>query len=231
MHPLLRVGSRPGHYTWLLASLLALLLIDSFVTSLPLGSVVTNILLGITLITSIYPVSEHRAVVWGGGTLATVMFAALWVALFTGSTIAELIALAAGFVFYLHAALVILISILSRSRISTDELAGAISVYLLLGISGAFIFAFLNLAEPGSVVNTSTAIPAPAGAELRRSFSEYLYFSFTCMTTLGFGELVPVSPQARVFAYLEAVIGQVYLTVLIARLVGLHLTHSRPQAD
>lgn len=231
MRPMLRVGARQRHFTWLLASLLLLLIAESFAATLPLGSVLTNILLGLTLIASIYPFSERRLMLWGAGSLAVVMFAALWVAMLTGLRVAELTALAAGAVFYTYTAVTLIGSILVRVRISADDLAGAIGAYLLLGISGAFVFAFLNVAAPGSLVATTGAIAAPVGKLLGQSFGEYLYFSFTCLTTLGFGDLVPASAQTRVFAYLEAVIGQVYLTVLVARLVGLHLSRARVAGD
>ena len=55
---------------------------------------------------------------------------------------------------------------------------------------------------------------------------EMIYYSFITLTTLGYGDIVPVSPSARSLATLEALTGQLYLTVLVARLVGLHITHA-----
>ena len=70
----------------------------------------------------------------------------------------------------------------------------------------------------------------PEGA---RTGAEMVYYSFVTLTTLGYGDIVPVSPSARALATLEALTGQLYLTVLVARLVGLHITHSsrRPSAE
>lgn len=56
--------------------------------------------------------------------------------------------------------------------------------------------------------------------------AEMIYYSFVTLTTLGYGDIVPVSPSARSLATLEALTGQLYLTVLVARLVGLQITHS-----
>jgi voltage-gated potassium channel Kch len=53
------------------------------------------------------------------------------------------------------------------------------------------------------------------------------YFSFTTLTTVGYGDIIPHSAAARTLASLEAVTGQIYLTVLVARLVGLHIVHAR----
>jgi hypothetical protein len=55
----------------------------------------------------------------------------------------------------------------------------------------------------------------------------FTYYSFVTLTTLGYGDINPLSPQAGTLAILEAIIGQLYLAVLIARLVGMHISQSR----
>ena len=76
---------------------------------------------------------------------------------------------------------------------------------------------FTNMAIPDSFHGlTSTAIGAP--------FSELMYFSFVTITTLGYGDLIPVKPLARTVAFLEAIIGQFYVAVLVAWLVGMYLS-------
>ncbi len=57
-----------------------------------------------------------------------------------------------------------------------------------------------------------------------RNSTDALYFSFVTLTTLGFGDIAPISPLARTLVMLEAVTGQLFLAVLVARLVGLHIT-------
>ena len=59
--------------------------------------------------------------------------------------------------------------------------------------------------------------------------AQMVYYSFVTLTTLGYGDIVPIAPSARALATLEAITGQLYLTVLVARLVGLHITHSSKQ--
>jgi hypothetical protein len=58
-----------------------------------------------------------------------------------------------------------------------------------------------------------------------------LYFSFVTLTTLGYGDIVPVGNMARTFCWLEAVVGQMYIAVLVARLVGLHIANSSSNPD
>lgn len=62
--------------------------------------------------------------------------------------------------------------------------------------------------------------------DVQGEFSDIIYFSFVTITTLGYGDIIPVSRMAKNLALLEAVWGQTYLTVLVARLVGLHLSSS-----
>jgi hypothetical protein len=121
----------------------------------------------------------------------------------------------------------ILDDVLRRGRISADKIYGAVSVYLLLGFAWALGYAIVELINPGSfsgIMDTNRNNYGDQVAQLR-------YFSFATLTTLGFGDILPLSPAARTLAILEAVTGQIYLTVLIARLVGLHIIHASSQAD
>ena len=189
------VGSkRPGSYSLLLASLLLFIVANAFVDAEHGSPVLSNLILSITLVLSIYPVRHQRGFMVVGGLVAATTFIAVWLAQFTGSNAARLTASAAGCVFFIHAAGVILVAILQKTRITADELAGAVSAYLLIGISGGLIFSFIDLAEPGSIIATSSVVPTTIGDASTLPFATYLYFSFTCMTTLGFGDLIPATP-------------------------------------
>ena len=89
--------------------------------------------------------------------------------------------------------------------------------FLLLGLCWAFIYALIEVLNPGSF---SVASITTAG-----SSSAYTYFSFVTLTTLGYGDISPVAQVARSFAILEAITGQMYLAVLVARLVGTQIAH------
>lgn len=102
------------------------------------------------------------------------------------------------------------------TAISTNRLVGAVCVYLLLGVIWALAYSVLELAVPGSF----------AGFEAwndRGWDSEWLYFSFVTMTTLGYGDLLPISAVARAMAYMQAVFGQFYIAILVAGLVGAYI--------
>ena len=101
--------------------------------------------------------------------------------------------------------------------VDQDRLMGSLCIYLLLGLLWAVYYALVEMAIPGAFHH---AVPSRV-AEPALTF---LYYRFVTLTTLGYGDVVPVSPLVRTAAYLEAVIGQVYLTVLVASLVGRHVS-------
>jgi hypothetical protein len=107
--------------------------------------------------------------------------------------------------------------LLLSGEIDINKIIGAICIYLLLGLNWAMYYLFINIASPDSFHGlTSTAIGA--------QFSEFVYYSFATITTLGYGDLTPVKPIARTLAYLEAIVGQFYVAVLVAWLVGTYLS-------
>jgi hypothetical protein len=123
-------------------------------------------------------------------------------------------------------AVAILGDVVHGGRISADKIYGAICVYLLVGFAWAFGYAIMELMDPGSFSGVVDTDRADVGRVLQMR-----YFSFATLTTLGYGDIVPRSPAARTLATLEAMMGQVYLAVLIARLVGLHIVHSSRDGD
>jgi hypothetical protein len=126
----------------------------------------------------------------------------------------------------------ILRHVLSVEEVTVDIVVGAASVYLLLGLLWASIYALVEHSFPGSFhfpdtsygVSTSALIPVQHDTIL-------LYYSFETLTTLGTGDVVPTAPPARFLSVLEAVIGQLYLAVLVARFVGLQVSHRRRSAE
>jgi hypothetical protein len=111
--------------------------------------------------------------------------------------------------------------VLHHKRITYETVLGALCSYVLLGL----LFAFLYLAvdELGS-----GAFFAQPGVHEQ---SEYLYFSFVALTTLGFGDLSPAVGLPQALTVLEALIGQVFLVTLVARLVTLWVRQSEARAD
>ncbi len=120
-------------------------------------------------------------------------------------------------VFTLFAICALMRKIFSEKRVTIDTITGSIAVYLMIGILWIFLYYLAGLFSP-------TALSGAIGDRVTRS-GDIFYFSFTTMTTLGYGDLVPTDHLSRMLASLEAVTGQIFLTVFVARLVGLHIVH------
>ena len=105
--------------------------------------------------------------------------------------------------------------VFGRPRVTAEVIYAAVSIYLLLGAFFVPIFGALETFAPGSFVDTQRP-----GAPV--AWQQLIYYSYVTLTTLGFGDILPVSSWARSLVSLEAVIGVLYLAILMARLVGLY---------
>jgi len=104
------------------------------------------------------------------------------------------------------------------SDISSNRIVGAVCVYLLLGVIWAMTYTIIEMVSPGSFDGFSPTDDMSWN-------SEWLYFSFVTMTTLGYGDILPISATARGFAYMQAIVGQFYIAVLVAGLVGAYVSN------
>ena len=108
--------------------------------------------------------------------------------------------------------------------VSANRLIGAVCVYLQLGVIWAICYSLIDAVFPGSFSSL-----ASTPEHMWRS--DWLYFSFVTMTTLGYGDLSPVSSPARIAAYMQAVFGQLYIAILVAGLVGAYISEHSSNAD
>ncbi len=118
---------------------------------------------------------------------------------------------------------VVLRFLFTRQRATSDTICAAICVYLLLAVVWANVFSLIEALQPGSFRGVI--------AEDAETSAFSLYFSLVTLSTLGYGDIVPASPTARTFAAIEAIMGQLYLAVLVARLVGLQIAQSIRSGD
>lgn len=116
-------------------------------------------------------------------------------------------------------AMVILRRVFASGAITLPRVEGAVAVYLLVGVLWALLFEALVLLDPGALSGTG-------GRSLVEA--DLTYYSFVTLTTVGYGDITPVAPAARSLAVAEALIGQLYPAVLIARLVSLEIAHRPP---
>ena len=127
--------------------------------------------------------------------------------------------------FFGYLIVVIFGDIFRRQKITFDAVMGASCVLVLLGLAFSSAYVLLEWQIPGSFHIPD--IPASIESVFGPTSTEFnlLYFSFVAMTTIGFGDIVPVAPPARGLAALEGLLAQLYLTIIIARLVGLEIAN------
>ena len=126
--------------------------------------------------------------------------------------------------------LVIMIAVFRAQSVTTDTIVGAVCAYLLIGVTWGSVYALLAFASPDSLSVSPALARVTHWGEPVSSFTPLLlYYSYTTLSTLGYGDVTPLSTGARALSVLEGLTGQIYLAVLVARLVGLHIAGaSRP---
>lgn len=131
--------------------------------------------------------------------------------------------------FYSWGAAVIVASLFRPQVLSLDSVFGAICGYLLLGMAWAVLYSLLDISWPGSFqFGNQLAEQVQAGDSRIHLFT---YYSFITLTTVGYGDVTPLSTPARTCAWLEALTGQFYLAVLVAGLVGALLSRKSEASD
>jgi hypothetical protein len=124
---------------------------------------------------------------------------------------------------------VVLSRVLDRGLVTVDKVCGAISVYLLMGMAWGMIYVLISILQPGSFhlpeLNTA-GVFEPAQGRYDISLADFIYLSFVTLSTLGYGDITPTTIPAQTVVWMEAILGQIYLAVLIARLVSLQIIHS-----
>jgi hypothetical protein len=114
------------------------------------------------------------------------------------------------------------VTIYGADEITLEELAGAISVYFLIGIFFASLFELYYLFDPNAIqwgANFAGGDP---------EFGDFVYFSFVTMASVGYGDVAPASALARITVVMEAVVGLMYLAILVARFVTMHTGRPGP---
>ena len=124
--------------------------------------------------------------------------------------------------FLFSVCLTLLSNIITRSsRVTPDLIFGAVNVYLMTGLAFAFLFAYVDYLVPGSFIGFEKL---EFGKEL---IEQYIYFSYVTLSTLGYGDISPTTHLSTTLVVFEAIFGQLYLAILVARLVGLYIAGAK----
>jgi len=198
-----------------MASLIVLLILSAVLEGTKYGYLILNIASTIVFISGVYAAGRNKRSVLILILLGLPWFLSEWVFTESSETIF------ASVLFFLFITGTIINHILHSEKVSTDTLYGAVCVYLLLGLLWASIYSFLEHLSPGIifVTNNSDVIGTLTANDL-------IYYSYTTLTTLGYGDVTSFTPEGRIISVLEAIVGQLFLAFLVARLIAIYTLHA-----
>ena len=140
------------------------------------------------------------------------------------SDMLHVITLLAMFVFLLLATFNAFRQIAVGNDISPNRIVGAVCVYLLLGVIWSIAYTVLEFLQPGSFKGLTELVSSAWNVD-------WIYFSFVTITTLGYGDITPLTQTARSLTVAEAIVGQFYIAVLVAGLVSAYISSKRDSND
>lgn len=217
-----RPNLKPLRFTSVLVAELILIVVFPFTAGLGLGAHVFR-LLGVLL----FCVALYTVLGRGRTSKIAIVLGSPPIALAIANTLVPMkyvqeAALGLGGLFLLFITGMFIRAVLMEASVTTDTLSGAVSAYLLTGIAMGLIYGCIELLSPGSFRETFASEKVISPPDL-------VFFSFTTLTTVGYGDIVPWHGPVKSLAIIEAVVGIMYPAVLIARLIGLHSGQRRSE--
>ncbi len=205
---------RFGKQSYLAVSLIAYLLTDAL---FPGNRVLTYTILAMLIVSGPLATARTRLHRFGSIGLALLMVAAGYLSVVLADARISLAAHLIAAAFFLH--LIGTISrglLLEQTRVTGETLWAAVNIYILFGLFFAFLYSAVLLSWPdafaGGMLENRHPLPTQS----------MVYYSFVTMTTLGYGDITPKIRIAATLAYVQALIGQLYVAILIARLVSMY---------
>ena len=215
------------NFSWLLGALVFLLFSDAIFSQLQVdwGDPLVNICLLITVFIAVWTVEENQGKWLKAKIAITLVIAGLMLSdVFIASNALEIYILTAMFFLLSMTLALAWKQVMFVGRVDTNKIVGAICIYILMGIIWAFGYLVIEGLSPGSLNGLEHEV-------WQRNMEDVIYYSMVTLTTLGYGDITPDQPITKFLAYMEAVAGIFYTTVLVASLIGMQLAHHRPSAE
>ncbi len=217
-------GLLPRSGAWFLFALILLFVTAPFVRELKDGPVIDAALMTVVFCVGVMAVGgSRRTLVWA---IALVMPALVgkWLEHFWPGLLPDAIPIAAFLIFIAFLILHFLRFILRARRVNSEVLCIAVSTYLLLALLWSSAYVLVGQLIPGSFSGKHADVQSLRGFEA-------IYFSTITLTTVGYGDLSPASPPARMLAMMQAITGTMYVAVLIARLVSVYTVEASDHSE
>ena len=200
----------------LLCLIMGLLVLVPILKRFLVARIFLDIFLTAIAISMVHTISSKKRHVVVGVLLAIVMLSSIWIQYLYPQNMVAAIGMIAGIFFSAVVIRSLLSFMLKSEEVTRDVIYAAILLYLLAALMWAFAYTFLELVDPASF-NIDLGKP-------ESYFLVFQYYSFVTITTLGYGDITPVTEVAKTFSALEAVVGQLYLVIVVAWLVGMHVS-------
>ncbi|MGV8123206.1 MAG: ion channel [Candidatus Xenobiia bacterium LiM19] len=214
-------------YAVLLAFLLLMLCTYPMLILSPAGIILLDVLTSSVTIYGLWLAYSSRTyVIWP---LAIIIFIGLVFDLFNIKGVPQVVMVATGifeFIASLMVLVAVLIYVMREESVSFNQICGASSIYILFGAIWSILYFILEIRQSGAFRGIVHGHDTNFLHSIMNIYTDFLYYSYTVLTTVGFGDIIPVSQQARALTNVEAIIGQLFLAILIARLVGIHISQS-----
>ena len=212
-----------NRFLFLLIALLCYLLIWPFLQPFIHFRLLLSMTLTFVLISAVYAVSESKRTTVIASVLAVVWGALQWTTNIVESPALDVADSIIAIVFLSYIIYQSLLFFGSSRKVNFNIVIASVVVYLLMALIWAEAYNLIEIVAPGSF-NFAVVI-SEAGS------SRFTYFSFVTITTLGYGDIIPATNLARAVSMLEAFVGQTYLVVLVARLVGMQIAQSLRESN
>ena len=206
-------------------SLLLLALVGNILLAPLLGHIPSLIAFTLLLITIVLVIGKKRWVIAIYTATACLALITAWMSI-TNAESSSILLASNIFSFFalLFAMSLIITNIFSSDTVTIDTIAESLCAYLLLGLAFAYVYTLIDIIYPYSFI--SSLNNEYISFSLNQTGLDTIYFSFITLLTVGYGDIVPASHPAKLTTIIEGFFGQIYLVVLIARLVGMHVSQS-----
>src|SRR6516162_9307085 len=223
MNPVLeRLKFRRFSTVQLLIALVLLLVSAPFVEELEGGGLILSVLFSLVLLAAVFAVADRKRTLAIALVLAVPAITARWINYFRPHVIHPTVFLVGALLLLAFVIGHLLHFVLRAPVVTVEVLCASIAAYLMLGLTWTVAYWLVDQLTPGGAFSFNTK-----GPQSMKGFTGF-YFSFITLTTVGYGDITPVSRAARWLASMEAMTGMLYVAVLIARLVSLY---SAPKSD
>jgi voltage-gated potassium channel len=217
LHPTAR-----DNFLWLLIALLLLLfsgaLIDQFFGGV--GQRLVNLSITATLLVAVWSLDNRKIRRLGRSGISLVVAGIAVGDIWLESAGLDTVALALMVIFFAYSIAIAARQVLFTGDVDGNKIIGAIVIYLLIGMTWTFAYLLVEQLQSGSL----NGLPH---SQWQDNLHTVIYYSFVSLTALGYGDITPALPLTRFLAYTQAMVGQFYLAILVASLIGARLNSQR----